>query len=72
MAIQIPRGPNESCEHCGPKCRSCGAIMALSANAEVAKCPSCGLTLYLELETEQLGVFEEDPDRRPYIWDLEE
>lgn len=86
MALQIPGGDPTGCGECGEPdpsslvCRSCRHLVPRSpAGGPVARCPNCdafllgsgrpGVALLGELD--QLDAFEEDPDFRPFIWDLE-
>lgn len=85
MALQIPGDPT-GCGECGAPdpsalvCVSCGELVPrMPGGGPPARCPHCdafllgsrepGVALLGDLD--QLDLFQEDPDFRPFIWDLD-
>lgn len=72
MALQISRSAHdEDCVDCIPSCARCGERLVPASDRSMV-CVGCLEIAPLEVDVNQIDLFEEDPDRRPYIWDLEE
>ena len=58
------------CDDCG-SCPECGdELQETDYGYCCADRHGCGLQMHMSAR--DLARFEEDPDRRPYVWDLEE
>ena len=72
------------CADCGG-CPNCGELLTESMCGKRLECLHCGAVFVRETKAQELeryayehhpwehyGVYDEDPDERPYIWDLPE
>lgn len=57
------------CPSCVPRCEYCDRTLAGVSELQAGLCYRCILELR---STVPLEVLVEDPDERPYIWDLED
>lgn len=70
MALQVTGG-DDGCRSCVPSCARCGERLVPAIDGSMV-CVGCLEIAPLQVELDQIDLFEEDPDFRPYIWNLEE